>query len=210
MQKQCVIIGNGPSIKDLDLDRILLPTFGTNAIYLKYIPTYYVIEDRLVAQDRRVEINALFLPKFAGKHLQAHLNNCIWLKENMDSVYPMPPRFTDGQRFFTGGTVTYLCLQIAFVMGFEEVYLLGVDHNYTQRENAREVGGGIMVSTGEDPDHFDPEYFGAGKRFHDPRPERMLLAYQTANEVYEAAGRKIYNASPESLLEVFERRELPC
>lgn len=208
---KCVIIGNGPSIKDVDLSAIDLPTFGTNAIYLKHTPTFYVIEDRLVAEDRADEINALNTDKYAGRHLSHLLTGCTWLTQVMDNPYPEMPKFTDGETFYTGGTVTYLCLQLAYMMGYTEVYLLGVDHDYTV-ENVQKLSanGDVLLSTGDDLNHFDKSYFGKGKRFHDPRPERMERAYEMAKLVYENDGGKIYNASDTGLLDVFERKALPC
>jgi hypothetical protein len=41
--------------------------------------------------------------------------------------------------------------------------------------------------------------------FHDPNMERMERAYLKAKEVFEADGRKIYNAGIGGKLEIFDR-----
>jgi hypothetical protein len=209
----CIIIGGGPSLKGFDFDYLTLPTFGVNNIFLTgYTPTYYCIEDRLVAADRAAEINAVDTTKFVGKHLHHILGGmgAVWINTDMTTGYPAFPTFSFdlNKVLYTGGTVTYMCLQLAFWMGFEEVYLIGIDHNYNVPESSKLVAKDVYESTEQDPNHYHPEYFGKGKRFHDPKPERMEKAYERAKEVFEHYGRKIYNATPGSKLDVFERVDL--
>jgi len=87
-----------------------------------------------------------------------------------------------------------LCLQIAYYMGFKEVYLLGCDCDYTglQRWDGlmTENKGGYGL-----PD-------GAGEW------EVVFKAYQKCKDVFEEDGRKIYNSTVGGKLEVFERRKL--
>ena len=113
--------------------------------------------------------------------------------------------FWDGMSFYGGGTVTYILLQLAFLMGCDPVYLIGVDHDYVIPPSAVSRDGVIYTSKGADPNHFDPGYFGEGKRFHHPRTERMERSYIRALEAYEEAGRRVYNATKGGKLEVFER-----
>ena len=103
-----------------------------------------------------------------------------------------------------GGTVTYICLQLALDMGFKEIYLLGMDHNYSRPEHVQSVGD-VWTSHGDDPNHFHPQYFGAGYRWHDPQVARMEAAYRKAREVCTAHGATVFNATPGGQLEVFER-----
>ena len=105
---------------------------------------------------------------------------------------------------WVGGTVTYLCMQLAFYMGFSEVYLIGFDHSYKIPVSAV-VEGNDITSTDDDPNHFNAAYFGADKRWHDPRLDRMELAYAKARMHYEHAGRMIRNATHAGRLEIFER-----
>ena len=57
--ERCFILGNGPSLNDCDLTRLAgETTFGVNGIFLKtaemgFVPTYYVVEDILVARIGR-------------------------------------------------------------------------------------------------------------------------------------------------------------
>jgi hypothetical protein len=217
--KRCFIIGNGPSLNQLDLTLLKNEyTFGVNAIYTNYekmgfYPTYYVVEDFLVAEDRAAEINAYNKSdiKFFGNYLRYCLEpdeSTILLNVILDySDYENFPYFSQNllQRIWVGGTVSYLCMQIAFYMGFSEVYLVGFDHNYKIPEDVQKQKNHVLVSTSQDVNHFNEAYFGKGKRWHDPMLHRMDKAYRRARMVYEANDRQIFNATEGGKLEVFER-----
>jgi hypothetical protein len=215
--RRAFIIGNGPSLNQCDL-RLLQDevTFGVNAIYLNhermgYYPTYYVVEDEFVAEDRAEEINRLSGPtKFFGNYVNYCIQSqpdVVWLNLRMDyGPYPGFPRFSRNaaRTVWVGGTVTYVCLQLAYYMGFTEIYLIGFDHSYNIPTDAKIEGTGIL-SQSSDPNHFDSNYFGRGYRWHDPMVERMEQAFRRAREVYEASGRRILNATIGGRLDVFER-----
>ena len=100
-----------------------------------------------------------------------------------------------------GGTVTYAAVQIAYYMGFDTIILIGVDHSFTTKGKPHSE----VVSEGDDPNHFDPQYFGKGVRWQLPDLERSELAYQTAKNHFEQAGRKIVDATIGGNLDVFEK-----
>ncbi|MCF8275171.1 MAG: DUF115 domain-containing protein [Flavobacteriales bacterium] len=215
--KRCFIIGNGPSLNKLDLKRLQNEyTFGTNAIYLNhdkmgFYPTYYAVEDHFVAEDRADEINKY---KESLKFFPNYVKHCITPDEktlfvNFLVTYPKndtPPSFSTNAAVTTyfGGTVSYLCMQLAYFMGFTEVYLIGFDHSYVIPESAK-IEGANITSTEDDPNHFVPGYFGKGLRWHDPKTDRMEQSYRGAKKAFEKAGRKIQNATSGGMLEVFER-----
>lgn len=214
--ERCFIIGNGPSLNQLDMTLLQgEKTFGVNAIYLNYkkmgfYPTYYVVEDIFVAEDRQEEINAYQeSDKFFGNYLKYCLTpspRTTWMNIVLNMRYKDFPRFSTnaGRRMYVGGTVSFLCLQLAYYMGFSEVYLIGFDHNYIIPDSVK-LSGTTLESTEADPNHFDPNYFGKGKRWHDPKVERMEESYRKAKFAYEADGRRIYNATAGGHLEVFDR-----
>ena len=221
--KRCFVIGNGPSLNQLDLTHLKNEfTFGVNAIYLNYekmqfYPTYYVVEDNLVAEDRKEEINNYDKPqvKFFGNFLRY----CI--KPDKKSVFlnlirnysdfNYTPFFTENlvRRVGVGGSVTYVCLQLAYHMGFDEVYMIGFDHNYVIPESAKITNKNDhsfdITSTEDDVNHFNKDYFGKGYRWHDPNVERMEVGFRKADEMFKADGRKVYNATLGGKLEAFER-----
>ena len=90
---------------------------------------------------------------------------------------------------------------MAFFMGFEEVILIGVDHNFTTQGPANTT----IVSSGDDPNHFAPNYFGKGFRWQLPDLEGSERAYILAREAYARAGRRIMDATIGGKLTVFPK-----
>jgi len=215
--RRAFIIGNGPSLQSMDLAKLKDEiTFGVNNIFynfgqMGFKPTFYVVEDKLVAEDRAEEIKALAgMTKIFGTELQYCLGGSletIWANVIYDfRNYPGFPNFSKdaAQCLWVGGTVSYICMQLVYYMGFSEVYLVGFDHSYTIPKDAK-IEGNVITSVADDSNHFHPEYFGKGKRWHDPRTDRMEKAYIRAKEAFEQGGRKIYNATMGGKLEIFPR-----
>lgn len=218
--ERCFIMGNGPSLIKCDLYKLKKEyTFGVNNIFLAYDkmgfhPTFYVVEDVYVAEDRATEINAYSGPKykFFGNYLEHCLRDtedAVWLNIRFRyDEYPGFPHFSENsaRELWTGGTVSYICMQLAFYMGFKEIYLIGFDHSYRVPQGAM-VEGKKITSTDSDPNHFHPGYFGKGYRWHDPMVDRMEVAYEKAKYIFQKRGRKISNATVGGNLEVFPRVE---
>jgi len=205
--QRAFVMGSGPSLNRMDLsplrDEI---TFGSNAIFLLkerigFLPTYLTVEDPLPAEDNAKTLNALT----GTTKIFAHdLDYC--LRQDEDTVYvfferyyvsdddPRFPLFSANalRRVYLGGTVAYMSLQLAFYMGIREVYLIGIDLDYKIPEYAR---GDVIVSREADASHFHPDYFGPGKRWHNPRVERMARAFEKAARFFAAHGGCIYNAT---------------
>jgi hypothetical protein len=218
--KRCFILGNGPSLNKCDLSLLTNEfTFAVNSIFLKedFVPTYYVVEDHHVARDNNTEISRYqpvsykFIPR-NYKHLiksdskTLHYNMNTGYYQNYSSNYCIPRFSADAaSRMYCSQSVTMMCLQLAFHMGFNEVYLIGMDFNYVIPASAVIEEGGVILSTEDDPNHFDSAYFGAGKRWHDPHIDRVERSYILSKLCFEAHGRSIFNATEGGKLEVFER-----
>ncbi|HCN91965.1 FkbM family methyltransferase [Hyphomonas sp. UBA5107] len=112
-------------------------------------------------------------------------------------------------------TVAITMLQIAAYMGFSEIYLIGCDTSYTVPEDAikegvkadGEIGLALTSTADTDPNHFDPSYFGAGRKWHDPQPHMMIEHHRHARDACEKLGVKVYNATVGGKLEVYVRRD---
>lgn len=222
--ERCVVIGNGPSLNKLDLKAIANETtFGVNSIYLAdeqmgFVPTYYMVEDTMVMKENVHDILAYpveqkFFPSRYAEHFGADPEGVTFFE--MDGSFYSEgsavfgvPRFSDdyAMRGYCGQSVTILNLQLAFHMGFAEVYLIGMDFSYTIPDSALRDGNHI-TSTEDDPNHFHPKYFGAGKTWKDPKLDRVLASYQMAKRVYEQHGREIINATAGGALELFRRAD---
>jgi hypothetical protein len=123
----------------------------------------------------------------------------------LDTDYTGEERFAAdvSRRVFEGSTVTFVALQIAFHMGFGEAILLGVDHDF----EAKGRPNATVVSSGEDRNHFSPAYFGAGFRWQLPDLAASERAYLLARQAYEAAGRRVVDATIGGKLTVFPKVE---
>lgn len=208
--KRCFIIGNGPSLRKMDLsplqDEI---TFGLNRIYLLFpewgfSTTYLVLVNELVAEQCSTEVASLALPKFITWRSRRYFNASEDLMF-IDTDFTGEDNFSGDitGRFYEHYTVTNVALQIAFFMGFHEVILIGVDHNYQTKGTPNTV----VVSEGEDPNHVVGHYFGKGFRWQLPDLEGSEKGYLKAKQAYEAAGRRIHDATVEGKLNIFPKIE---
>ena len=202
------IIGNGPSLKQTDLSKLRDEiTFGMNRIYLMFpelgfTTTYFVSINDLVIEQCAEEIAALPMPKFISWHSNRHFQRFPPKMNFLYTTYTGPQFAYDiTRRIWEGATVTNVALQLAFWMGFEQVILIGVDHNFTSKGEANKT----VVSDGADPNHFDPRYFGKGFRWQLPDLDTSEIGYRMAKEAYERAGRQVLDATVGGKLTIFPK-----
>jgi len=207
--KRCFIIATGPSLRVEDLNRLKEHgeiCFSMNRIYnifdrTDWRPDYYMIQDYEMIEDIADEVAALDLPyKFVTSLPESYwrqimLPLTIKYYSIIEDIRSCAPRFSKdvSKCAYDGKTVTYACLQMAVYMGFEEIYLLGVDFNYS--EDIHSEGN-----------HF-PGYHVKDKqiRLYPFSKERVLSAYESAKEFADSHDIRIYNATRGGKLEVFER-----
>ena len=215
--QRCFVLGNGPSLTVSDMELLKNEvTFAANKIYLcfdqtDWRPTFYSVEDLLVAQNCRTEILALegstkifphhmlpFLPRQANHHYVR------WLPP-ADNRSPFREFSTDLTRGVCwGSTITYSMLQMAVHMGFRDIYILGLDHSYIEPATKQD---GALISEGE-VNHFHPDYRKPGEKWHYPVLDRLENSYRFAKDYCESIGVSIYNASRSTKLDVFPRVDL--
>jgi hypothetical protein len=90
-------------------------------------------------------------------------------------------------------------MQLAYYMGMNPVYVVGLDHYYDQSGSVKKRGRGI-VSEGDDPNHFHKEYFGKGIRWDPPNLRMSEKAYRLARTYYNAHHRQLWNATEKTAL----------
>ena len=206
--QRCFIVGNGPSLNVDDLEKIKNEiSFGTHRIYdifdtTTWKPTYYCAQDYVLIKKSAKDIDKkIDFIKYIGMTVSAiypKMNNAIYLNMISEDFYPDLPNFSEdiSKCFYEGYTVTYMCLQIAVYMGFNEIYLLGVDHNYSV--NLKADG---TIEHNNVQDHFSSDDIIENL----PQLDKSTLAYQAAKEFGDQHGIKIYNATRGGKLEIFER-----
>ena len=215
--KRCFVIGNGPSLKIEDLDHLCNEyTFASNKIYLafeqtKWRPTFYSVEDILVAKNNSEKITAL---EGMTKIFPDHMLKYIPRRQNHFYTKWLPPKDNRSpERHFSndlsrglcwGSTITYSLLQMAVHMGFKEIYLLGIDHNYVE---SKVKDKDVLISAGE-VNHFHPDYRKPGERWNLPVLDRLEHSYHHAQQHCARIGVDIYNASRFTKLEAFPKVDL--
>lgn len=205
--KRCFIVANGPSLKTTDLsllkDEI---TIGMNRIYLNsgemgFVPTYIVVQDIAIQLLQfRDDLDDLKLPKFFNWNARKHFTN----KDNLAFIRSgYTPHFSTDltKSSWAGHSVTMICIQLAFYMGFDEVYLVGKDHNYEQKGTP----GALVYSTGDEKNHFVQGYYKKGMAWRIPDYKGEELAYKMSREAYEKHNRIIKDATINGRLNVFEK-----
>lgn len=212
--KRCFIIGNGPSLSIDDLEKLKNEyTLASNKIYLafdstRWRPTYYSVEDILVAQNNKNIIQSLDgMTKIFPAHMRAllgDLNNHFFVKWNLPQNSSLPERHFSKDLISGvcwGSTITYTLMQIAVHLGFKKIYLLGLDHNYVESEEKKD---GRLVA-GSERNHFHPNYRIPGELWHYPRLERLERSYYYARIFCDSIGVQIVNASRNTKLDIFPK-----
>lgn len=216
--ERCFIVANGPSLAPGDLNMLYKNkeiTFGMNRIYkffekTDWRPTYYVCEDELIFQESEQQIDEIsakmkFIPSELHWYHGVNIENTTWFHlcyqaEKEDPKYHIS---TDiAQRIDARGTVTATCMQIALYMGFDQIYLLGVDHNYQRIIDEN----GNVIEDKNAKDYFCDNYDSNIKDqvVHDMG--QNTRAYRDVKRYCDDTGcAVIYNATRGGKLEVFER-----
>ena len=204
--ESCFIIGNGPSLRKMDLSLLKHHhTFGLNKIYLMFDKvdldlSYHVAINPLVIEQSIKEFESLTCPSFLSykpsrKNIR-QLEHIYFLLTK--GPYTFQTNLLEG--VFEGYTVTYVAMQLAFYMGFSQVFLIGVDHSFTAVGNPNEK----QILQGEDLNHFSPKYF-ANKEWQLPDLETSELSYNLAKYHFNQANRQIYDATVDGKLTIFPK-----
>ena len=141
------------------------------------------------------------MPKFVTTRAMKYLTPA-------DSLYFLYATYTGPifqkdirKRMWEGATVTYMAMQTAYYLGFSQVILIGVDHNFATKGKPNET----VVSQGDDPNHFNAGYFGKGFRWQLPDLDTSERAYTMAREAYSRDGREIIDATVGGKLQVYHK-----
>jgi hypothetical protein len=204
--EDCFIIGNGPSLKKMNLSDLKNHhTFGLNKIYLLFNKfdlnlSYHVTVNPYVIEQSVKQFEELNCPSFlsfrVSQKIIRHLSHINFIMTSGPYTFQ-----TDIQRpIFEGYTVTYVAMQIAFYMGFQRIFLIGVDHNFVAQGSPND----LQILKGDDPNHFSPNYF-SNQKWQLPDLEASELSYNLARFFYSRNGRQIYDATIDGKLEIFPK-----
>ncbi|PKB53215.1 hypothetical protein CRH03_22195 [Clostridium sp. HMb25] len=206
--KKCFVVATGPSLTLSDLYKLKDHkeyTFGMNSLVrffdkTEWRPNFYVLQDCDVYRKNKEQIKkydnvsiVYFIADIVKRYSPdcKELKNVVYFAQDLhnhncrtekDYETPIRPKISADcfLQIEDGFTVTYTVLQLAMYMGFKEIYLLGVDCDYS---NSSFRFKGHICS---------PE-------------KQMTISYEVVAEYAKKNGIKIYNATRGGKLEVFER-----
>ena len=200
---------------------------------INWRPTYYTCVDSRVLPDRAADIRDMLrrnpsITAFFPTEIEEHVGerrryptrviiptgrNRFYFREAYGTLDDLPGSMFSADmnaHLIQPRTVAITMLQIAAYMGFSEIYLIGCDTRYTVPASVEAEDGEAMalVSTrDDDPNHFDPAYFGKGRKWHAPRTDMMIEHYRIARQALEARGIKVFDATVDGALDVFDKVE---
>lgn len=216
--ERCFIIGSGPSqnIHDLELLKDEY-CFGVNTdfkIYDKTMwrPQYYVVMDDSMPIDEpslfdgKISYEGFFHSAFLnysgsdGIALPIDASNLFFLRTNLNKFFPRIfriARFSENiaRKVYCGKTVIYAAIQIAAYMGFKEIYLSGVDCNYTNIQNHTQ---GMEYASCETIDNRDIVQVG----------KLMIEQFDELSKLLDKRNISVYNATRGGMLDSFKRVNL--
>ncbi len=207
--ERCFLLANGPSLKNVPVGALRTEmVFSMNRAYLMYeewgfTPDFYVaVNDLVIAQFARdiEEIDALKFVAWSWRRLFAAGPSMNFLPLKLRIRDSFSTNIVGG--LCSGGTVTFVTLQIAYHLGFSEVIIVGLDHHFGSigRPNRAEE----RTQT-EDTDHMHPEYFPKGSMWQLPDLLRSEIAYGVARRAFEADGRTIIDATEGGFCTAFRK-----
>lgn len=178
------LIGNGPSLNKTPLyllkDEFTMcfNRFNLLTERINWNPTFFVITDNLVLTDLLTELDSIvsnseysFFPdihfrgeKFIDKIEQK--SNILWINQLFGKGFS-----TKLPKVYPGGSVIYEGFQILKHLGFKEIIMIGVDMSFQIHKTAKYLDPrsvDIVSEKDDDPNHFDPRYFGKNRKYHQP------------------------------------------
>ena len=220
--KRVFVLGNGPSLNETPLYllkdeyKICFNHFYLMIPRLGWKPNFFMVVDDMVIKDMPEEFKKNLLPNMEYSFFpDVHPNNTDFRKymPALDNVLWMHNDYagfrSDLPKCGINNTVVNASLQVMAHLGFSEIYVLGVDASYSfKAHKSKNLTNRDIESDGDDPNHFDPRYFGKGKKYHHQPMDEMVRRIGLARVFLEGEGVKIINAGLGGKLDVLERKPL--
>ena len=221
--KRIFLVGNGPSLNDMNLDLLENEdSIAMNRIELiypktKWRPTYYIFcssncgDSRWGKKWSKSIINSAKEPKtlpLIWKRYKGAIEknggesldeSTLYLESFSENPVGNDNCFSTNaeERLDKSGTSMNVALQLAYYMEYDEVYIIGCDSNWKTATNTTQTKEG-------DINHFHKDYhahIGDGNREF----SRMNTTHLTAKKFYDLADIKIMNAGINSAINAYEK-----
>lgn len=231
MPKTIVVLGNGPSMRGLDLKRICHDTIGMNAAYrhwqaIGWYPTYYCSVDAILSRSHQEAIVRLVQETPIKRFLLSDvLTDDPRLKNNPKILFvsnvSKHPCFVGAQSMTTGS----FSLRFAAYLGYQSIYFRGIDCNYIEQiaESQRgDLPNSLVIAKTpvNNPNYYFSGYQQEGDRYHIPNTfldqgrnthldALKEVKAQLLGSSMKALSIAIYNTNPGSTFNLFAYKPLP-
>lgn len=217
-KRRCFFIGNGPSLRVEDLSVLHSNSeisFAFNRIYnifnkTDWRPTFYISQDERMLDGCKEIVNGLdlqykFIPIQLKWDYNINIHNAINFNmriQPLDNPINKLLWSNDAASYiYCASTGMYTAAQLAAYMGFNEIYLIGVDHHFHISQNNK----GEVIVDNEVKDYFTENYNIDREKLYIPNTEKSTYTYIAMKNYCEERNIKIYNATHGGKLEVFPR-----
>lgn len=219
--KKILILGNGPSLKEIDFMRVGIATMGMNSAYRYWeregwYPDYYIsMDDKLIESHNEAMREMVISKKVRG----AFFNDMMFDRWHIElKKHPRVYSFgrVGNSKYFKSidenkMTTGAWAVRFAAYLGFREIYIAGVDCNYVEilpESEISEDGSLEMVETPFiNPNYFFDDYQRKGDKYNIPNPmvhngRLHLDSFKILKEDIKVfdMGIEIYNVSEKSKL----------
>lgn len=200
------LIGNGPSVRLNDLDRLKdKTTFCCNRFHLAYDkltfrPKYTLTADLQVIEDFGQEIvwkseNLIFIIWKYPVNLKGEY---IWVRAEFGHGFSEDVF----KCVYPGGGTLIAGVQIGYFLGIKKFFLYGIDHNFKFRTCANSVDE-WRIAQGNG-NHFIKNY-RSGKQWAPPPIDKIEKSFKLCDNFLRSEGGWLKNATRGGKLEVLER-----
>jgi len=178
---KCIIVGNGPSIKNIPLERLSYPSFGVNKLKPGFEPTYYVnlrrehdSRKKAGRKDYQWDIDTI-----KDGVARCKKRSFIWRGNIFFSLGNDRTTYMETERIkmwsdnpdhaFTFGGQTHCATQVAVMLGFTEIIMIGMD-------------GGYKPWEGKDVNHYSEDYMDGYVEYM--TKEKTIIINKTIAEMH--------------------------
>ncbi len=215
-----VLLGNGPSLKGFDFDKLKgVDTLGMNAAYrywdrVNWYPTYYACMDkvvilshaeqilRLIRENKQNGIRKFFLREILAKeHPEIRDNPAVVILEDVKKSYSAL-----GVTDITTGNFSAL---FGATLGYKKIMLLGIDCNYVEQIKEAAPAGAtrleMKATPDSNPNYFFDDYQQSGDLYNIPNvtPGFHAGSWVETQQVLSDLGVEVSNCNMQSELKIF-------
>tara|TARA_R110000796_G_scaffold219118_2_gene335153 strand:- start:558 stop:1349 length:792 start_codon:yes stop_codon:yes gene_type:complete len=186
--RQCVVIGNGRSIRGVDLKSIKCDTIGMCLAFrdwerIDWYPSYYVCVDHVVLKSNIDDIKKLIdgdkckgylLSKSVLKYCpELETEQKILYLEDLQEQQNNPFRYL---KSWCSGSSAFL---LSIILGYNDVHVIGIDNNYVEfiKESKWERDGSLILTETptDNPNYYFDDYQRKGDRYNKPNCENVHM-----------------------------------